>query len=152
MSQERRNAHCQSLPDRPTGTILRFPRDGNPRQRYDEIRGNLRGRARMHGTVEDKYAEYFQRCDEVLDVLSNPKRVEVVLALSEDEQSVKQLAHHVDLSQSALSPHLAKLREAGVVESRRDGLVVYYRLIMPALIGLLREVVFFVQTNSKKGL
>ncbi|MGV2053009.1 ArsR/SmtB family transcription factor, partial [Agrobacterium sp. 22-209-1] len=70
---------------------------------------------------------------------------------SKNEQSVKQLAHQVDLSQSALSQHLAKMREAGVVETRRHGLVVYYRLIMPELIGLLKEVVLFVKLNSKKA-
>lgn len=105
----------------------------------------------MYGAVEDKNAEYFHWCGEVLNILSNPKRVEVVLALSENEQSVKQLAHQVDISQSALFQHLAKMREAGVVETRRHGLVVYYRLIMPELIGLLKEVVLFVKTNSKKA-
>lgn len=150
MSQERDNAHWQSVPDRPTGTILHFRKDGNPRKCYDETHGNLWGRGSMHRAVDDKNAEYFQRCGEVLNILSNAKRVEVVLALSKNEQSVKQLAHQVDLSQSALSQHLAKMREAGVVETRRHGLVVYYRLIMPELIGLLKEVVLFVKLNSKK--
>lgn len=105
----------------------------------------------MHRAVQDKNAEYFQRCGEVLNILSNAKRVEVVLALSNNEQSVKQLAHQVDLSQSALFQHLAKMREAGVVETRRHGLVVYYRLIMSELIGLLKEVMLFVKLNSKKA-
>lgn len=151
MSQKRDNADCRPVPDRPTGTILHFRKDGNPRKCYDETHGNLRGQAIMHGTVEDKNAEYFQRCGEVLNILSNAKRVEVVLALSTNEQSMKQLAHQVDLSQSALSQHLAKMREAGVVETRRNGLVVYYRLIMPELIGLLKEVVLFVNLNSRKA-
>ncbi|MBG0508787.1 metalloregulator ArsR/SmtB family transcription factor [Agrobacterium sp. CR_3] len=151
MNQKRDNACCRSWPDQPTGKILHFRKDGNPRKCYDEAHGNLRGRATMHGAVEDKNAEYLQRCGEVLNILSNAKRVEVVLALSKNEQSVKQLAHQVDLSQSALSQHLAKMREAGVVETRRHGLVVYYRLIMPELIGLLKEVVLFVKTNSKKA-
>lgn len=87
----------------------------------------------------------------MLSNLSNAKRVEVVLALSNNEQSVKQLAHQVDLSQSALSQHHAKMREAGVVETRRHGLVVYYRLIMPELTGLLKEVMLFVMLNSRKA-
>jgi len=87
----------------------------------------------------------------VLNICSNAKRLKVVVALSEGEQSVKQLAHQVDISQSALSQHLAKMREAGVVETRRHGLVVYYRLAMPHLIGLLEEVVLFVKADSKRA-
>lgn len=94
---------------------------------------------------------YFQRCGEVLNILSNAKRLMVVVALSEGEQRVKQLAHQVDLSQSALSQHLAKMREAGVVETRRHGLVVYYRLATPQLTWLLEEVVLFVNANSKRA-
>ena len=151
MSQKRDNAHCRSVLDWTAGTIPHFQKDGNPRKCYDDTHGNLWGRGSMHRAVEDKNAEYFQRSGEVLNILSNAKRVEVVLALSDNEQSVKQLAHQVDISQSALSQHLAKMREAGVVETRRHGLVVYYRLIMPELIGLLKEVVLFVKTNSKKA-
>lgn len=88
----------------------------------------------------------------MLSNLSNAKRVEVVQALSNNEQSVKQLAHQVDLSQSALSQHHAKMREAGVVETRRHGLVVYYRVTMPELIGLLKEAVLFVKSNAKEAL
>lgn len=94
-------------------------------------------------------AVYFQRCGEVLNILSNPKRVEVVLKLADGEQSVTKLADQVDLSQSALSQHLAKMREAGVVKARRHGLVVYYRLAMPELIGLLKEVTRFLEASSE---
>ena len=42
--------------------------------------------------------------------------------------TVGELAEKIDLSQSALSQHLAKLREAGLVESDKRGLMVYYRI------------------------
>lgn len=105
----------------------------------------------MHRAVEKENAIYFHRCGEVLNILSNSKRVEVVLELAIGEQSVKKLAQQVNLSQSALSQHLAKMREAGVVETRRQGLVIYYRLTMPGLIGLLREVTSFLESNSGKA-
>lgn len=46
MSQEPDNPRWQSVPDRPTGTILHFRKDGNPRKCYDETHGNLRGERR----------------------------------------------------------------------------------------------------------
>ncbi|NSZ66628.1 metalloregulator ArsR/SmtB family transcription factor (plasmid) [Agrobacterium tumefaciens] len=67
------------------------------------------------------------------------------------ERSVTQLAHQIDLSQSALSQHLAKMREAGVVETRRHGLVVYYRIAMPGVSGLLEEVKQLLEANPEKG-
>lgn len=103
----------------------------------------------MQKAAELDNAVYFQRCGEVLNILSNPKRVEVVLELASGEQSVTKLAHQVDLSQSALSQHLAKMRDAGVVKARRHGLVVYYRLAMPELIGLLKEVTRFLEASSE---
>lgn len=94
-----------------------------------------------------KDALYFQRCGQVLNIVANAKRLEVVLTLSSGEQSVTQLASQIDISQSALSQHLAKMREAGVVEARRRGLAVYYRLAMPEIIGILKEVERFLEAN-----
>ncbi|MQB07759.1 transcriptional regulator [Agrobacterium tumefaciens] len=96
-------------------------------------------------------AVYFQRCGQLLNILSNAKRLQVVLTLANGEQSVTHLAHEVNISQSALSQHLAKMREAGVVRTRRKGLVVYYRLVVPEFIGLLKEVVLYLEANSKKA-
>lgn len=95
-------------------------------------------------------AVYFQRCGQLLNILSNAKRLDIVLTLAKGEQSVTPLAHEVDMSQSALSQHLAKMREAGVVRTRRQGLVVYYRLAMPEVIGLMKEAILHLQANSKQ--
>ncbi|WP_286170620.1 metalloregulator ArsR/SmtB family transcription factor [Rhizobium sp. AU243] len=150
MSQEPDNPRWQSVPDRPTGTILHFRKDGNPRKCYDETHGNLRGRTKMRRLSEQDSSLYFRRCSQVLSVLSNAKRLEVVLTLLKGERSVTQLAHQIDLSQSALSQHLAKMREAGVVETRRHGLVVYYRIARLGLSGLLEEVKQFLEANPEK--
>ncbi|MDF1891075.1 metalloregulator ArsR/SmtB family transcription factor [Agrobacterium rhizogenes] len=96
-------------------------------------------------------AVYFQRCGQLLNILSNAKRLQVVLTLANGEQSVTHLAQEINISQSALSQHLAKMRDAGVVRTRRQGLIVYYRLVMPEFIGLLREVVLYLEANSKKA-
>lgn len=60
--------------------------------------------------------------------LANENRLLVLCALLEGEQSVGELNAHVDLSPSALSQHLAWLREGGLVETRREAQTIYYRL------------------------
>jgi len=64
----------------------------------------------------------------LLRVLANPHRLRVLCALSDGELPVGELNARVDLSQSALSQHLAVLREDGVVATRRDGQTIHYRL------------------------
>lgn len=64
----------------------------------------------------------------LLLLLANPHRLQILCALLEGERSVSSLATVVDLSQSALSQHLAKLREAAVVKTRREAQSIYYSI------------------------
>ena len=65
----------------------------------------------------------------VLKLLANEKRLLVLCRLStEGEVTVGELARSVGLSQSALSQHLGKLRDAGLVTYRRDGQTLFYTL------------------------
>jgi ArsR family transcriptional regulator len=77
-----------------------------------------------------------------LRALGNEKRLLTLCHLIDGERSVGALAETVGLSQSALSQHLTKLREDGLVTTRRDSQTIYYRLADPrieAMIGLLYE-------------
>ena len=65
----------------------------------------------------------------VLKALSNQVRLMLVCQLSEGEKSVGELQDFVKLSQSAVSQHLALLRQPKLVATRRDGQSVYYRLV-----------------------
>lgn len=64
----------------------------------------------------------------LLRQLSNANRLMIVCSLMDQEMSVGELNDAVPLSQSALSQHLATLREAGLVATRRDGQTIYYSL------------------------
>lgn len=64
----------------------------------------------------------------LLALMGNPKRLLILCRLAEAEMSVGVLAGAVGLSPSALSQHLARLRAAGVVDTRRDGQTIHYRL------------------------
>jgi DNA-binding transcriptional ArsR family regulator len=63
-----------------------------------------------------------------LKALANENRLLILCVLLEGEQSVGQLNGRIDLSPSALSQHLAWLREAGFVQTRRESQTIYYQL------------------------
>ena len=65
---------------------------------------------------------------QLLKMLANGQRLRVLCLLVEGELSVGQINERVDLSQSALSQHLAKLREEELVATRREAQTIYYRL------------------------
>lgn len=65
----------------------------------------------------------------LLKALGNEKRLLLLCLLVDHEQSVGELNTRLDLSQSALSQHLAVLREDGLVQTRRDGQTIYYSLV-----------------------
>jgi len=65
---------------------------------------------------------------DLLRVLANARRLQVLCALRPGELSVGRIAEHVGLSQSALSQHLGRLRDLGIVATRRESQTIYYRL------------------------
>ena len=83
------------------------------------------------------------RATGLLKAMSNPARLLVLCQLAEGEKSVGELERVVDVSQSALSQHLALLRSRGLVKSRRAGQAIFYSLDgpeAPALLAALYEV------------
>jgi DNA-binding transcriptional ArsR family regulator len=78
----------------------------------------------------------------LLKALANPHRLMILCELHNGERSVSALEDVVPLSQSALSQHLAKLREGGFVATRREAQTIYYSLAdnrVVRLIGVLHE-------------
>lgn len=69
-------------------------------------------------------------------VLGNPGRLELLDLLSQGPRSVESLAEAAELGMSTCSAHLQTLREAGLVESRRDGKRIYYSLAGTDVAGL----------------
>lgn len=80
---------------------------------------------------EPDLAEMSRHAEEaaaLLRALGNEARLKVLCELVGGEHSVGELVKAAGLSQSAVSQHLAKLREEGIVETRRDGQSIFYRL------------------------
>jgi DNA-binding transcriptional ArsR family regulator len=68
----------------------------------------------------------------LLKLLANENRLLILCQLAAArEMSVGALADAVALSQSALSQHLGRMREDGLVATRRDGQTIYYRIADP---------------------
>ncbi|PKL95563.1 MAG: transcriptional regulator [Gammaproteobacteria bacterium HGW-Gammaproteobacteria-8] len=73
-------------------------------------------------------ARHAQDAAQFLKLMANPHRLMVLCHLLEAELSVSEINRHVSLSQSALSQHLAVLRNSGMVKTRRDQQTIYYSL------------------------
>lgn len=72
--------------------------------------------------------------------LSSPHRLELLELLAQGERTVDSLASEIGLSLANASQHLQALRQAALVESRKQGLYAYYRLADPAVFDLSKAI------------
>jgi DNA-binding transcriptional ArsR family regulator len=88
----------------------------------------------------------------LLRALANERRLMILCQLVDGERSVGEIQPHVGLSQSALSQHLAVLREEGVVATRREGQTIWYRIDEPAAIKVVSTLAeIFCPPDMKKS-
>ena len=66
--------------------------------------------------------------NKIFQVLADPSRRAIFESLASGEAAVKDLTARFDISQPAVSQHLAALKDAGLVLGRREGRLVYYRV------------------------
>ncbi|MBA2569938.1 MAG: helix-turn-helix transcriptional regulator [Chloroflexi bacterium] len=79
-----------------------------------------------------------QRCAAIGRALADPKRLCVLEVLAGGERSVSDLSREASCQVPNMSQHLAVLRAAGLVETRRDGNTVLYRLADPRVLEAYR--------------
>lgn len=79
----------------------------------------------IHREFKDRLYGQFARIGKAL---SNPHRLEILELLAQSERTVDSLATETGLSLANTSQHLQALRHAALVDSRKDGLFVHYRL------------------------
>lgn len=79
---------------------------------------------------------------EVFRMLSDPTRVQLLWALAERERSVTELADAVGKAAPSVSQHLAKLRMARLVRTRRQGTTIHYSLENAHIRRLITDAVF----------
>ena len=91
------------------------------------IRGMAIELGAPRGAYEDRETE-FERTAVIGRALADPKRLCVLESLADGELSVSELAGRVACQVPNMSQHLAVLRSAGLVATRREGSTVFYRL------------------------
>jgi DNA-binding transcriptional ArsR family regulator len=75
---------------------------------------------------------------ELLKAMAHPERLRVLCLLVEGEKSVGEINRAVALSQSALSQHLARLRDDGLVVTRKEAQTVYYSVARGPALAVIR--------------
>ena len=78
----------------------------------------------------------YQEHADLLRTLGHPARIAILGILRDGEQCVCHMEAMLGLRQSRISQHLMVLRQAGLVEDRRDGWNVFYRLTRPEIAHL----------------
>ncbi len=76
----------------------------------------------------DQMQAHLAEAAQLLKALGNEQRLHILCNLLEGPLSVGELNQRLELSQSALSQHLALLRESGLVDTRREAQTIYYSL------------------------
>lgn len=89
--------------------------------------------ADAHRAFKDRLYDQFARLGKAL---SNPHRLEILELLAQSERTVDSLATELGISLANASRHLQALRQAALVDSRKDGLFVHYRLAGPEVFDL----------------
>jgi DNA-binding transcriptional ArsR family regulator len=86
--------------------------------------------------IDEYLQERLDRAARCLKVVAHPIRLMIIHLLGAGELSVQELEKAVGISQSSVSQHLGLLRDKEILESRRVGQQVFYRLRDPRLLQL----------------
>lgn len=85
-------------------------------------------------TTSEDALDLFRLHAEICKVLTDPKRLMILDGLRTGDRSVGELAEQIGVTLANTSQHLAVLRAAGLVDGRRSGTTVVYRLAEPAIL------------------
>ncbi len=95
----------------------------------------------------------FEMHAEICKIFTNPKRLEIISLLKDEEKTVSELEKLAGIPQANISQHLTVLRQNGVVTTRREGANIYYRIANPKILqacDLMREVLLEKLAESEK--
>lgn len=93
----------------------------------------------LRGVDFDAMQRHASEAVSLLKGLANESRLMIMCVLTEGEFSVGELNRRIQLSQSALSQHLAILREQGLVTTRRESQTIFYRLADTPALAIIRQ-------------
>ncbi len=105
----------------------------------------------MKAIVNDK--SIFEMQADICKTLTNPKRIEILNALKNEERTVTELVTVLGASKANVSQHLTVMRHKGLLMTRREGVNLFYRVSNPKVIeacALMKEVLFEQHAAKKK--
>lgn len=84
-----------------------------------------------------------EQAEAFMKILANKNRLMILCSLLNQERSVSELNQNVPLGQSALSQHLAILRQHNLVDTRRDAQSIYYSVSDPRVKQIIQKLYEF---------
>ena len=88
----------------------------------------------------DETSRIFEQVAHYFSLLADPTRLRILSCLCSEERPVHEVVESIGLTQANISRHLNILYRAGVVDRRREGSAVYYRVIDPNFVDICRTV------------
>ncbi len=80
----------------------------------------------------------FEMAAEMFRVMSAPMRLKIISSLCNGEKNVGELLDEINTTQPNMSQHLNTLYQAGVLGKRREGVLIYYRIVNDRVVTLCR--------------
>ena len=84
--------------------------------------------------------EQIEKAAEVFRVMSAPMRLRIISCLCSGEKNVGELLNEINTTQPNMSQHLNTLFQAGVLDKRREGVQIYYRIVNDNIVNICRAV------------
>jgi len=98
---------------------------------------------------DEPSGKQFAAAVELLQAVGVDPRLRILWALLHSEHSVNELADHLGANGPAVSQHLAKLRDLGLVTTRREGNFIFYSCDHPQVRALVREALFYARRTRR---
>lgn len=93
-----------------------------------------------------------EKASQLLKAIGNPNRLVLLCMLADEERSVPYLLEKTKISQSALSQGLTRMRNEGLLESRREGVRMFYKIENPIVKEIIKSLAkqFDIEYKDKK--
>jgi ArsR family transcriptional regulator len=102
--------------------------------------------------MDDKKRALYEARAKIIKAMAHPTRLFIVDALSHRDCCVAELTEQIGADMSTVSKHLSALKNAGIIESRKRGVHVYYRLKTPCVMNFFGCVESVLKTTASQQL
>ena len=130
---------CMIVQESFKGLEIKLMQRHNGSMHATQTKRSIPKRDRLDAMPLSEMARHAEDAAQFLKMMANPHRLMVLCHLLDAEMSVSEINAQVPLSQSALSQHLAVLRNSGMVQTRRSQQTIYYSLANEGVHAIIAE-------------